>query len=189
MKRVLLIPVLLLFLASGIALAQAPEQQAPQLTVAQPATPQTAEPKTGKARTTTEILDEIGAVLLKFLVLAVVFEVALTPIFSWRVFLVHFDGKGWKTPITIILALVVFFTFKLDIIRDLLLIFGDVTERKATTGGQILSALLIAGGSDGIWRIFTRLGIRNPEELKKKAKEAQQALAEKKAREAGQEGG
>ena len=47
-------------------------------------------------------------------------------------------------------------------------------------GGQFITALLIAGGSDGIFRIFTVLKIRNPEERDQKAKEAQKALAAKK---------
>ncbi|MCH7664190.1 MAG: hypothetical protein IH859_10030, partial [Chloroflexi bacterium] len=110
-----------------------------------------------------------------------VFEVALTPIFSWRVFLARFDGKGFKTPIVVILAFLVFWGYGLDIIKDILLIFGDLRKAEPSPGGQIISALLIAGGSDGILRIFTRLGIRqNPGKLKKKADEARKALAEKK---------
>ena len=41
-----------------------------------------------------------------------------------------------------------------------------------TIGGQFLTALLIAGGSDGVLQIFTKLGIRNPAERKERAEEA-----------------
>lgn len=104
--------------------------------------------------------EEVARVLLVFLVLSLVFEVALTPIFNWRIFMQRFDGKGLKVPITVILAFVVFWSYDLDIIRDLLVSLRY--EADATVGGQVLTALLIAGGSDGIFRIFIKLGIRNP---------------------------
>jgi len=117
-------------------------------------------------------LEEVGQVLLVILALSVVFEVALTPVFNWRFFLLHFEGKGAKTPITVILALIVFWGYDLDIIKDLLISLGYTANM--TFGGQILTALLIAGGSDGVLRIFTKLGIRNPLERKEKAEEARQ---------------
>src|SRR5882672_5318127 len=66
----------------------------------------------------------VGEVLLVFLVLSVVFEVALTPIFNWRIFLRYLEGNGWKTPITVVLAFLVFWGYRLDIIRDLLVALG-----------------------------------------------------------------
>ncbi|MDO8948068.1 MAG: hypothetical protein Q7U88_13065 [Desulfocapsaceae bacterium] len=117
-------------------------------------------------------LEEVGQVLLVILALSVVFEVALTPVFNWRFFLLHFEGKGPKTPITVILALIVFWGYDLDIIKDLLVSLGY--SANMTFGGQILTALLIAGGSDGVLRIFTKLGISNPLERKEKAEEARQ---------------
>ena len=118
-------------------------------------------------------LEKVGRILLVFLVLSVVFEVALTPIFNWRFFLMHFEGKGIKTPVTVILAFLVFWGYGLDIIKDLLISLGY--SANLTFGGQFLTALLIAGGSDGVLRIFTKLGIRNPTERKKKAEEARKA--------------
>lgn len=66
------------------------------------------------------ISPKIGKILIVFLVLSIVFEVALTPIFNWRFFLQHFEGKGYKTPIIITLAFVVFWSYDLDIVKDLL---------------------------------------------------------------------
>jgi hypothetical protein len=117
-------------------------------------------------------LEKVGQVLLVILALSVVFEVALTPVFNWRFFLLHLEGKGAKIPITVILALIVFWGYDLDIIKDLLVSLGY--SANMTFGGQILTALLIAGGSDGVLRIFTKLGIRNPLERKEKAEEARQ---------------
>ena len=76
-------------------------------------------------------------------------------------------------PITVILAFLVFWGYGLDIIKDLLNSLGYKADIKI--GGQLLTALLIAGGSDGVFRIFTKLGIRNPSERKQKAEESRAA--------------
>lgn len=130
-------------------------------------------------------LEKIGAVLLIFLVLSVVFESALTPIFTWSVFLKYFEGKGFKIPITVLLALLVFWKYELDIIRDVLVALDYYQGGRTATGelkpplsfwGQVLTALLIAGGSDGVFRIFARLGIRNPTQTQQRAQTLQAAV-------------
>jgi hypothetical protein len=75
------------------------------------------------------------------------------------------------------LAFLVFWSYDQDIIRDLLKIRDESIN--LSLGGQFITALLIAGGSDGVFRIFTKLGIRNPAERAEKAAEIQKA-AEKK---------
>jgi hypothetical protein len=123
-------------------------------------------------------MDSVGRVLLVFLVLSVVFEVALTPLFNWRIFMVHFEGKGYKTPITVVLAFIVFWSYGLDIIRDLLVALGQPANK--SLGGQILTALLIAGGSSGVFQIFTKLKIRmDPDERQTKTEEARKAMGQK----------
>ena len=112
-------------------------------------------------------LGEVGGVLLIFLVLSIVFESALSPVFNWRVFRNRFDGKGVKTPITVLLAFVVFWGYGLDIVYDLLNALG-YQQDGITLGGQALTALLIAGGSSGIFNIYKRLGIRSPGSSEKK---------------------
>jgi hypothetical protein len=123
-------------------------------------------------------LDKVGRVLLVFLVLSLLFEVALTPIFNWRYFLAYFEGKGYKTPFTVILALTVFWKYDLDIIKDLLIALGYPAVM--SFWGQVITALLIAGGSDGIFRIFAKLGIRNPNETKDKADKIRQMMQQEK---------
>ena len=107
-------------------------------------------------------MEGIGEVLTVFLVLSVVFEVAFTPIFNWRLFLKHVEGKGWKIPIVVGLSFLVFWNYELDIVKDLLVALNK--EVNAEQGGRFLSALLIAGGSDGVLRIFRKLGIRMKDE-------------------------
>ena len=121
--------------------------------------------------------EEVGKVLVLFLVLSIVFETAFTPIFNWRIFLRYFEGKGVKTPLIIVIAFVVFWRYDLDIVEKLLLALGQ--EQATTTGGKVITALIIAGGSDGVLRIFTRLGIRNTADRRAKAqseRERQQAV-------------
>ncbi|MFH1214687.1 MAG: hypothetical protein V1681_11400 [Candidatus Neomarinimicrobiota bacterium] len=119
----------------------------------------------------------VAKVLVKFLVLSVVFETAMTPIFNWRFFLKHFEGKGVKTPLTICLAFLIFWTYNLDIVSDTLNALEY--QAKINIGGQFVTALLIAGGSDGVFRIFTKLGIRNPTERIAKAAAMQKPVANK----------
>jgi opacity protein-like surface antigen len=114
----------------------------------------------------TAMTDRVAGVLGVFFVLSVIFEIATSAIFNWRPFIVYLDGKGWKTPITVLLALVVFKGYHLDIVRDLLVALGY--DAPFSIGGQLLTSLLIAGGSDGVFQIFTKLGIRNPAERDKK---------------------
>jgi len=121
-------------------------------------------------------------VLFPYFVLAVVFEVALAPLFNWRVFLLHFEGKGYKTPITIVLAYVTFSAANLDIFGEMLTalghgyapveVNGEMQAVSSTWWGQFLTAFLIAGGSSGINQIFSKIGIRTPELNKKKAQES-----------------
>lgn len=118
---------------------------------------------------------DLVQILVLFLVLSVVFETALTPVFNWRWFARRFEGKGVKTPVTVVLAFLVFRSFDVDIIKDILNAFGSSGDNTASFGGQVLTALLIAGGSDGVFRIFTRLGIRNSAERADKAAQARAA--------------
>ncbi|NIO82344.1 MAG: hypothetical protein GTN68_17500, partial [Candidatus Aminicenantes bacterium] len=69
-------------------------------------------------------LNKVIKVIFVFLVLSIVFESALTPIFNWRFFLAHFDGKGIKTFVTLVTAFLVFKSYNLDIFKDVLVALG-----------------------------------------------------------------
>jgi hypothetical protein len=119
-------------------------------------------------------MGKIGDILVKFLVLSVIFESALTPIFNWRVFLAHFDEKGYKTPITVILALLTFWIYDLDIFREVMAAFG--LPAKSGFAGKVITALLIAGGSNGVLTLFDKLHIRDLSAQKEKGLEARAQL-------------
>ena len=133
-------------------------------------------------------MGRIMNVLMKFLIWAVVFEVTLTPLFTWRKFLELFDGKGLKIPITLGVIGLVFWNFDnfsnydLNIFAELLEVMEP--EKSLTEWGQfwgkVLTAFLIAGGSEGILRIFDKIGIRDLEAVEEKAAEAKLASEQRK---------
>ena len=100
-----------------------------------------------------KIMEEFGVILI----LSIVFEVALTPIFNWNIYKRNFiEGSGMKTPITIILALLVFWKYDIDIIRDLLKALGYINV-ELSFGGRLITAFIIAGGSNGVYKIIQGL--------------------------------
>lgn len=118
-------------------------------------------------------MERIGQVLLMLAVIAVAFETALTPIFNWRLFARHCEGKGVKTPVTVILAIVLLWAYDLDIFKEIITSLHKDASTETSFMGRILTGLLVAGGSDGVFRVFARLGIRNPLAQKQKAVEEQ----------------
>ena len=134
-----------------------------------------AQDESQKTETATNIdMDSVVDVLIVFLVLSIVFEVALTPIFNWRIFLAYFEGKGYKTPMTVVLAFLVFWGYNLDIITDLLhILTPNITIEGPTKGGQVLTALLIAGGSSGFFQVLKKLNLIDVEGRTRRLQEAQ----------------
>lgn len=122
-------------------------------------------------------LEDIGEILFKFLVLAVVFEAALSTIFNWRLFIKHLEGKGWKTVIAVLSAWLIFGLADMNIFKELMETLDPKTEgffedeTLARWAASFATALLIAGGSDAIFRIYTKLGMRNPTERADKARD------------------
>lgn len=124
---------------------------------------------------------QIYNVLFLVLALSLVFESAMSVLFDWRLFIRYFEGRGVKTPLIIAVAFLVFLNYNLDIVAELLRGFPSIRAQNIdgpTLPGQLLTALLIAGGSGGVFRIFARLGIRSPEEREQKAREERAAMDE-----------
>ena len=119
-------------------------------------------------------MQRIGQVLLMLAVLAVAFETALTPIFNWRIFARHFEGKGVKTPLTVFVAIVLLWAYDIDIFKEIVVSIDKGSTAQTSLMGRVLTGLLVAGGSDAVFRIFTRLGMRDPRSQKVKAKEEQE---------------
>ena len=128
-------------------------------------------------------MDRTQVINVLFLVLALslVFESAMSVLFDWRLFIRYFEGRGVKTPLIIAVAFLVFLNYDLDIVAELLRGFPEIQAQNIgspTLPGQLLTALLIAGGSGGVFRIFARLGIRSPEERNRKARKERASMTE-----------
>ncbi len=138
----------------------------------QPNNEENDQPNNGQNDVEQRDYEQIGYILFIFLVLSIVFETAMTTIFNWKFFTDELEGRGLKVPLTIIFAVLVFWSYNLDIIHDLFDVLSRDTSAKSnepTFWGRFISALLIAGGSDGIFNIFKKLGIRNPTERAERA--------------------
>ena len=119
--------------------------------------------------------EEIGNILALLFVISIVFETALTPIFNWRFFAKHCEGKGVKTPITVVAAVALLWSYDIDIFKHVIDAFDGAdgsTESSSNFIGRIMTGFLVAGGSGAIFNIFTKLGLRSPDKLAKKAQEA-----------------
>lgn len=132
--------------------------------------------------------EQIGEILVLLFVISVVFETALTPIFNWRVFARFCEGKGVKTPLTVIAAVALLWNYDIDIFRHIIDAFADAgggegAESKSTFLGRIITGLLVAGGSGAVFNIFTKLKLRDPGKLAEKAQTAREEAEATKARE------
>jgi hypothetical protein len=103
-------------------------------------------------------------VLGSALVLAILLESAFELLFNWRLFQAFFVGKAWRSPIMFAISWLVAWQFKFDVLAPL---FDAYAGRPAgtSTGSLatlVLTAMILAGGSVGVNRIMTRMGIRSP---------------------------
>lgn len=131
--------------------------------------------------------NEVGNILAAFLVISLVFETSLSALFNWRLFAQHCEGRGFKTPITIIAAVVLLWSYDIDIFQQIVVAFQDSSAAgsnsrtvESSVFGRVMTGFLIAGGSGAIFNIFAKFGLRNTEKLKEKAKDARKAAEAKK---------
>jgi len=104
-------------------------------------------------------LEGVVVVLVYLAVFSIIFEIAVTPLFGWRLYKQYLGGKGWKMPIITALAFVVFWGYEMDIIYAMLNAMGVEGSIEKSIGGQALTALLIAGGSKNVHQILNRMKI------------------------------
>ncbi len=115
------------------------------------------------AQDTAAVPAEIGPLLGKLLLVLILLESAMTALFNWRVYRIVLAGRAWKTPIMFGLGLLVVFGFGFDPVRDALIaIAGGSVAAGFEWLSPLLSALVFAGGSQGIFDLFRKLGLRAP---------------------------
>jgi hypothetical protein len=98
-----------------------------------------------------------GLVIL--FVLAVLLESALAVIFNWRLFLEFFYGRGVRTLVMIVVSAAAVWAFKIDVLATMLKAFGLAVNEEETFS-RAVTALILAGGSAGVYRILVALGYR-----------------------------
>lgn len=118
--------------------------------------------------------------LVKFFMLAVVIEVAFSTIFQWKIYLKFLHDRGWKTPIIVVTAFIFCKTANLNIVGELVTVLFGSTHEINSTIGLFLTALLLAGGSSGMNTLFSKLKIRDPKAIQKRAEGLKSELEKKK---------
>lgn len=99
--------------------------------------------------------------LLLLFTLAVVLESALAVIFNWRPFVETLNARAVRPLIAVAVAYIVVSSFGLDLVASIITAMregqGSVVSGPVT---QIITALIIAGGSAGVNSILVALGYR-----------------------------
>jgi hypothetical protein len=98
--------------------------------------------------------------LFVLFILAVLLESGLAVIFNWKLFQTTFDTKATKPIIAVIVACVFVFSYRLDITTTLVNLYTGANY-PIGVGGELLTALVIAGGSAGVNKLLQALGFRS----------------------------
>ena len=121
--------------------------------------------KTAQEPETNEIYTKSIAALTMLFVLAVLLENAFSIIFNWRVFLTYFSLRGVKTIIMVAISYLIVSLFKLDIVAALLNTYNAHTLEpepiKSYFPSKFITALILAGGSAGVYNVMYALGYRS----------------------------
>lgn len=114
--------------------------------------------------------DVLSGTLLQLLAVVIVVESALAALFNWRVFRIAFNARALKTPIMFCVGLMLVIVTTYDPMREIIAAGGIPLDAAKgwslffqVTLTTILSAMIIAGGSEGIFQLLRKLGIRSPE--------------------------
>ena len=118
--------------------------------------------ETASQKPTTEI-----DILLKYLLLALLFEAVYSAIFQWSLFLRIPKDLGVRTIVKVGLAWLAIANYPgMNVMHDLAVNLFNSTEDSAKLG-QFITALLLAGGSSAIYDIMKRY-LRDSSGLKKR---------------------
>lgn len=102
----------------------------------------------------------VAKTLVLLFALAVLLESALAGVFRWRPFAEFFNPRAVRPLVAFGLSWWFVYYFDLDIVTALINASSEYTPKAINAGGQILTALVLAGGSSGINAILVALGVR-----------------------------
>jgi hypothetical protein len=109
--------------------------------------------------------------LYKLLILAFLLETGLAIVFNYRWFLYYFDGLGVKTPISFFVSLAFVSAYKIDIVSDYITVVNPEYPSLMKFSGYVITALIVSGGSNVIFNLFKKLGLRAPTARQKSIEE------------------
>lgn len=102
------------------------------------------------------IFKGLGAVLLLWVVLAIILEQVFHALFEWKVYKNYLDGKGLKFPIKVVVILILVNTYsEIDVFQKLLLVINGAAQASAISYSA--TALLLSGGSSTVFKVISRL--------------------------------
>lgn len=113
-----------------------------------------------QAQISSASVQQAFVVLMAAFVLALLMESAFALLFNWRLFQAVVVGRAWRTPIMLVGSWLVVSSFKLDLMAELFSAYRGFT----VSGGvftEILTAMIVSGGSVGVNKILTGLGFRS----------------------------
>jgi len=87
-------------------------------------------------------------VVAAVVVLSLLVERALAPLFEHRAFIRRFDKRGVKEPLAFLVALAVCLYWEFDAVSMVIL------RPKVSLAGEVLTAAIVAGGSKGSVKLF-----------------------------------
>jgi hypothetical protein len=103
--------------------------------------------------------------LFALFILAVLVENGLALLFRWRPYLDFFDTRTTNSFVAFLFSLFLVWLFNLDIANQLISVYTGAGQLKLTGAegwpGAVLTAMIIAGGSAGVNRIFQSFGFRS----------------------------
>ncbi|WP_131860354.1 hypothetical protein [Bosea sp. BK604] len=109
------------------------------------------------------VADQLSPLIVhlgRLLVVATLLECALAIIFQWRIFRILFAEKAVKVPLAVLAALIIVNTVSYD---PFYAILKDAQATQAAQGNWVtylMSALVLAGGTAGVNRLFQAMGFR-----------------------------
>ncbi len=95
-------------------------------------------------------------------VVAILIENALALVFNWKVYRAFFSERGLKPIASFVVSLIVVQQFGLDIVASLLDAYGEASSATSSNlATEILTAMIVAGGSSGVNTVMRSLGYRS----------------------------
>lgn len=98
--------------------------------------------------------------LVLLFALAVLLESALAGVFRWRPFVELLNPRAVRPLVAFLLAWWFVYYFDLDMVTALVNASNPEAQKPLNPGGQVLTALVLAGGSSGVNSILVALGFR-----------------------------